>query len=494
MYRNGLFTNLLWTQKYVESYHRPRWTMLEAAYGFRCIPPLDPTHTKDDFLYNIASACVSQCGDLLFSLIPIEMLNLPYAETHKVSDFSPIVRNAMATRLHDSLCMHLIITFTYRFLCENLRPKKFNDYCDVFFTCQNSIAADNRLRGSKLDVRDKKCDYRKVQREKYSSFCNELGISSTQSIQPSLLDELYKITSNKQTVNSLEEYLTDEVSIDQIAPPSAWFLLFYISQRIRHRKALSDSSKDRFLSFSELISSSEEAKILIEESEAADKITIASPHSQRMVLYGDYHGTFTCIPFDTNLRDVRPIPDLSYQLRTNNQSITISSNLQRVFNIYLLERNFHLHALTTAEFCARKFCDLAENRQTVAEVLSMPTKIHAPFVHGDFISFINDYVEVQSNPALIEQYIYRWNRYALPALEELFIGHMWNYVKDPIEIVSAVEGWIKSDNVYSNLRIIRGLYAESINSRKAHNPSPLQKEEKKMHNKLVDCIFSIGNY
>ena len=142
MYRNGMFTNLSWNQEDIETHHAKLWEHINSYFGFQAASLKTPTSLpgrnppKISSLYQLATQCISTCQPLLFSLTPLEYLRQHAPDVQRTLDLPLSARHAMENLLHDSLCQHLITTFSYRFFCENLKHHKFQTYCNNFYNSQ----------------------------------------------------------------------------------------------------------------------------------------------------------------------------------------------------------------------------------------------------------------------------------------------------------------------------------------------------------------------
>ena len=174
MYRNGAFTDLKWDG--VSENHKCHWDDLKSYYGFsdETISLNKDRLSSQMNLDALAENCIYQCKDLLFSLVPIECLPMRNSRYDGNQDFPDSIRVLMEQDLRQALSTHLVVTFAYRFFCENLEPQSLLQYSNILFDCKNAgCASKNKLKIHE----DEKSEYNNWKR-KYESFCEELGIKT----------------------------------------------------------------------------------------------------------------------------------------------------------------------------------------------------------------------------------------------------------------------------------------------------------------------------
>ena len=113
MHRNGRFQNIEWTD--LREKHMKYWQILEEKYG------LQPIESEfSDSLDIIAQRCIRQCAAQLWEkwCIPRPSRNIDYL----ISPY--LLENYLAA----ALCDHLIVTFAYRFYCDNLEDAPRDRY------------------------------------------------------------------------------------------------------------------------------------------------------------------------------------------------------------------------------------------------------------------------------------------------------------------------------------------------------------------------------
>ena len=120
MYRDGNFQNLRWNM--LEASHKAHWEKLSSVYGLEEPEKLlkSEAQKKDmPVLDQLAELCICSCQNYLFSLTP--------------DDLPRRIRRDMPHHFELALRDHLIVTFAYRFCCDNLEPRSFDDYVNTLF-------------------------------------------------------------------------------------------------------------------------------------------------------------------------------------------------------------------------------------------------------------------------------------------------------------------------------------------------------------------------
>ena len=493
MYRNGAFIDLQWND--VKIKHQNRWDFLKEFYHFSNVqlpksldyPYGSVQRTRMDIL---AENCIEQCRELLFSLTPIEFLR-DGSIYDDYPDFSWNTRTNMRAELKKALCDHLTMSFAYRFLCENIQPQSLWQSSVGFFDCEHAAKDSEKPEDNDL-VLDNKRSFYKTQKEKHRSFCKELGIKSTQGqkgdaedLDPdSILYKLKESILDKEVADKFGKILQDELEVERIPPPSAWFFLYFISKRIRFCNVFDDRG-DGFLALAKLVSEAKWSNILLSKEDTEEPLCELTP-----ILYS----TFVGIPFDfKKTADQMSIPEMTFSLKGNKGEATISARLQRGFNNYLFERNFHLFAISTAELYAQKLGMHAERENQRLKTLLLPLKIHASLTQSAFISFFGCMSGLLEETSIVERYVKRWNRCALPALEELFIWSIMEEFSTTEEIVDAIREWSEADSFDERFNIIRLIPTEKIVSVTCNNKTKEAQEFKKFHNAIVYEAFKISD-
>lgn len=487
MYRNGAFTGLKWDS--ICENHKCHWNYLKSYFGFsdeilflntRCL-------SRQTTLDDLAENCICQCRDLLFSLKPIECLPMHNSRYDGNQDFSFTIRTLMEQSLIQALSTHLIVTFAYRFFCENLEKQSLNRYSNILFDCKNAEYVPK----DKLQMyEDKKSEYNNWKR-KYKSFFQEMGIETEKTKENentpheenknppkegTFLADLQDVASDVVATQKFIEVLKEELSFKRISPPCIWTLMLVLSERIHFLNAFGENV-DGYLALTELVSNAELTRSLLsEEMSFQDKQVDVAP-----VLFS----TFVGIPINSSMSKDLHIPDEQYPYRGGKGTAIISSRLQKAFNNYAIERTFHLRAMATAEFYMRKFRTTAKN--TSGLTMLKPLDLHAPLVQSEFISFISNTSDLSKRPEIVEHYIRRWNRIALPMLEELFIWSMGVNFPTIVDVETAIQRWIEADSNYERANIIRVLPAKKL------TPLSGSRELREFHNSIVNSAFRVSD-
>ena len=195
--------------------------------------------------------------------------------------------------------------------------------------------------------------------------------------------------------------------------------------------------------------------------------------------------TFVGIPINSSMSKDLHIPDEQYPYRGGKGTAIISSRLQKAFNNYAIERTFHLRAMATAEFYMRKLRTTAKN--TSGLTMLKPLDLHAPLVQSEFISFISNTSDLSGRPEIVEHYVRRWNRIALPMLEELFIWSMWVNFPTIADVETEIQRWIETDSNFERANIIRVLPSKKT------TPLPGSRDLREFHNSIVNRAFRVSD-
>lgn len=452
MYRNGVFYDLRWDD--ITNRRGTKWDTMKSEWNFLQSYNLGCTDPWNPLLYRIAECCVDECRELLFSLTPVTCLKEVDMSSEIQLDFSVNTRSVMASRLKTALCDHLVISFAYRFLCENLIPKTIAEYCDDLYCCQRNWDYMG-VRASQTAAR---MEFRKTVRRMYKDFCMDLGIGesnagiNTNQTILSFLKYVNDVDSRDLFCGILEQDLQEET----LPPPCAWFILAFIFERDKFLKIFDEKkNKDFYIALANFVRESRFFKVLmIEENVEEDLYDVPS-------LWTKYGMLFSGIPFDSDMGIVSGIPDKTYELQLEgfkeNVRITVTARLQTMLNNYLLERNFHLYTTATAMSVLYSDKRVAKQKCPYTEAGLMLTNIHAPLVHSTFISLLKEPGELREESYLLEAYVKRWNREALPVLEELFICRVKETMNQKLEVVDAINECANADFVYERVNFIRAL-------------------------------------
>lgn len=336
MYRNGAFTGLKWDS--ICDHHECHWDYLKSYFGFsdEILSLNTRCPTRQTTLDDLAENCICQCRDLLFSLVPIECLPMHNSRYDGNQDFSLTIRTLMEQTLMQALSTHLIVTFAYRFFCENLEKQSLNRYSNILFDCKNAEYVPK----DKLQMHeDQKSEYNNWKR-KYKSFFQEMGIETEKTKENentpheenknppkegTFLAYLQDVASDVVAAQKFIAVLKGELSFKRISPPCIWTLMLVLSDRIHFLNAFGENV-DGYLALTELVSNAELTRSLLsEEMSFQDKQVDVAP-----VLFS----TFVGIPINSSMSKDFHIPDEHYPYRGGEETAIISSRLQKAFNSY----------------------------------------------------------------------------------------------------------------------------------------------------------------
>lgn len=125
MLRSGQFDNLQW-DKLAEA-HTANWDLLQTKYG---LSPQQITPTAS--LSELAVKSVQSCREYLFTD------GAKCRTGWQTSNLAGILpAEDLEERLTPALCNHLLVTFAYRFFCDNLAPRTLSECLDTIYGCLN---------------------------------------------------------------------------------------------------------------------------------------------------------------------------------------------------------------------------------------------------------------------------------------------------------------------------------------------------------------------
>lgn len=473
MYRDGNFQNLRWNM--LEASHKAHWEKLSSVYGLEEPEKLlkSEAQKKDmPVLDQLAELCICSCQNYLFSLTPVKDVSNVFNDVLTAPDDLPMrIRRDMPHHFELALRDHLIVTFAYRFCCDNLEPRSFDDYVNTLF----DYIAEFDKTANPIDLaeirKNYRRDFRKDFRNKYRNFCEQFTLTTSESggecsnnpqagpadkpsenttckgkeKQATVLDAFTNLhwRDIKEPLD-LSSKISKKLDMNSIAPPDAWFLLFCASRKVKYISALRSSSENYdkisnlFRPISEQRGSLDIHKYDIVSAlfpvEDCDQAFNTMPKEARSSCIWIYpviksNVSFAGIPIDKKDCLASPLPDQEYYLKdyTDNESetvsrkITISADMQLVFNAYLLERNFHIFTIA----CAERIHQLRLNSDTYfpewTACLLSPLRLRAPLLHAEFLNYLIDRPAVMERRSILNCYFAQWNRIGLPILEEYFL-------------------------------------------------------------------------
>lgn len=183
MYRDGNFQNLRWNM--LEASHKAHWEKLSSVYGLEEPEKLlkSEAQKKDmPVLDQLAELCICSCQNYLFSLTPVKDVSNVFNDVLTAPDDLPMrIRRDMPHHFELALRDHLIVTFAYRFCCDNLEPRSFDDYVNTLF----DYIAEFDKTANPIDLaeirKNYRRDFRKDFRNKYRNFCEQFTLTTSES-------------------------------------------------------------------------------------------------------------------------------------------------------------------------------------------------------------------------------------------------------------------------------------------------------------------------
>lgn len=218
MYRDGNFQNLRWNM--LEASHKAHWEKLSSVYGLEEPEKLlkSEAQKKDmPVLDQLAELCICSCQNYLFSLTPVKDVSNVFNDVLTAPDDLPMrIRRDMPHHFELALRDHLIVTFAYRFCCDNLEPRSFDDYVNTLF----DYIAEFDKTANPIDLaeirKNYRRDFRKDFRNKYRNFCEQFTLTTSESggecsnnPQAGPADKPSENTTCKGSAHKAEGYLPD---------------------------------------------------------------------------------------------------------------------------------------------------------------------------------------------------------------------------------------------------------------------------------------------
>ena len=273
MYRDGNFQSLRWNM--LEASHKAHWEKLSSVYGLEEPEKLlkSEAQKKDmPVLDQLAELCICSCQNYLFSLTPVKDVSNVFNDVLTAPDDLPRrIRRDMPHHFELALRDHLIVTFAYRFCCDNLEPRSFDDYVNTLF----DYIAEFDKTANPIDLaeirKNYRRDFRKDFRNKYRNFCEQFTLTTSESggecsnnpqagpadnpsenttckgkeKQATVLDAFTNLhwRDIKEPLD-LSSKISKKLDMNSIAPPDAWFLLFCASRKVKYISALRSSSEN----------------------------------------------------------------------------------------------------------------------------------------------------------------------------------------------------------------------------------------------------------
>ena len=429
--------NLEWST--IEDNHRGYWRSLENLGRL-----IQYWHTDFVPLKQLAFDCIKACSDLLFPR-PDPSINLPVS----MEAFYPSMAKALAD--------HLLVSFSYRFLCDNLEGKTLGKYTGVLYNCMNQT-----IRGDRENL--KKSTQQSFNRWRNKS-ADIYGLSGQELQPPNWLFSLTLATS-QMAFDPLSLFIKQDggsFSFHQLEYKgrSSKGLLYDLNNFLTRSKfapLLFKAAEDKIIPtspFSDLpgycpsmlelhtivshIDSAQAKATIIADTENGPEIIASNnvAYRQRDIL----STPFTVLTKDIDgYLNTHLLPPQTYTAKGNwgAHDITIDPDIQFIFNSYFLERSYHGYAISIILDCLNwhiYYKTLSpKNAEGLLILLSALLRIRAPMAHAAFIraydsilsnelSRVGSIKWIQTVLSWIDTYITRLNTEGLPILEELFL---WN--------------------------------------------------------------------
>lgn len=259
----------------LEASHKAHWEKLSSVYGLEEPEKLlkSEAQKKDmPVLDQLAELCICSCQNYLFSLTPVKDVSNVFNDVLTAPDDLPRrIRRDMPHHFELALRDHLIVTFAYRFCCDNLEPRSFDDYVNTLF----DYIAEFDKTANPIDLaeirKNYRRDFRKDFRNKYRNFCEQFTLTTSESggecsnnpqagpadnpsenttckgkeKQATVLDAFTNLhwRDIKEPLD-LSSKISKKLDMNSIAPPDAWFLLFCASRKVKYISALRSSSEN----------------------------------------------------------------------------------------------------------------------------------------------------------------------------------------------------------------------------------------------------------
>ena len=445
MYFFGTFSNLSWNSiaENQRITYSPKITSItNHIYPIHSAPKYLDTSSPLDF---IAMSCVNSCMDVFFPPLLCAALDISAGEKQLIYD-----------NLKESLQDHLIMTFAYRFYCQNLEPLSFTKYCRALFEYNNFSDS----------YKDPK-DYRKENIRKYNSFYNSLTLFDSDESSSTFSDKVSKIVADKELFSHELRLLLNEIQQDRIPGPSIWFLNFLANNRLQIRKILSSPSPYSDLSKLLMRASLDGLLNQSDISPVADSTANnPAPVPTEIDIILNNGLAFAGIP-TTAARKV--IPPLEFTVKgSKKQTVKIGANMQILFNNYLFEKYLHLYSLAsiTNTISSHVLTDIPERLYTLLNIF----KLNAPLVQCRCMDYLaNPHILLKNRDRFCDCISY-WNDYALPLLEECFILSVKRNYNQMVDIFSLIEKSFSysyneaTPNRYERMNLCRLILPDQVSS------------------------------
>jgi len=447
--RSGQFDNLQW-DKLAEA-HSADWELLQTRYNL-LLQQTPPAASLD----TLAAQSVKTCHSFFFTKADHKDSQQPLAtDTLPVDDlvqyFSP------------ALCDHLIVTFAYRFLCDNLVPMEQSACLNAIYDCRTESTIKAYKPGKKgQQVRDAdeenkwKRNFSRSKRRTCAGYTEKIDAFFT--LYESLLTSICEDESNQakpKRVEKMGQYalvrpaqfdrrqgiradlaILDEEKAAAIAEryqaPHWIFSIFMACNRFSSPFAVKDGNLafaneftnggDLLYKLSRFLGNSERGSLLLGEAEPKSKRIIYSafapveftaemerlrlelPTSLAELRQSSDGNLFVAVPYVNDGTYRHSLPPQSYKMIGTSDSCKIPGEVQQMFNSYLVERTFHGYASATImdQIKARDCSGMFRGHRDQYQKLPAIVRLRAPLVHPALIRLADKIVHAaQPSEAII---------------------------------------------------------------------------------------------
>lgn len=489
MLRSGQFDNLQWN-KLAEA-HTANWELLQTKYGLSLQQTISTASLSE-----VAVQSIQDCWEYLFT-------DGAKCRTgwQTGSPLGILSAEVLKELLAPDLCNHLLVTFAYRFFCDNLSPRTLPECLDTVYGCLNDSLRikykykykrkeTDKATGqeTKIPVEDKdgmrelRSNFMKPKErscgaydEKINAVLSHCGqelqdlysrlISEAVDLTPQVNSDLLLI--KKEAIIRAGELYAAPNWAYSISMACTWTNSPLAEKGGRLVFARDYHNQDNLLNrLTYFLGSSEWGPILFGEATPGSKRSAHfayKPASQTKetldemerwqlqvspslmeLRSGSDNQDFVSVPYVKEQTYRHSLPPQSYAIIGSDSRYEIPSEVQQMLNCYLVERTFHGYASVIAiEYIKRRQTfHLFDYYRQQYEMLSATVRLRAPLLHPAWIR-LTDYLigeTGQSETAIpwIEGHIDYWNHFALPILEEHFIQNVWSrYREDSIDVVLA---------------------------------------------------------
>lgn len=419
MYYLDSFSHLTWNA--IEAFHETYWksifmrgVILNANERFPDL--LTAPHSVDKnstpSLDMLASACVDTCSDILFRF------PMPGYETQSLAN-----KQWLQQYFKDALCDHLILTFSYRFCCDNLSNVSLRDSCGQLLRANPEFQRQYSGLGLRNRRREKVKDNYKGYEAKYQKLLQGLTISpqgeetnNPVSSKATIADIIIQNIQCKSLFNTDLCLIKEKISPSSLPLPGIWANLFLIKNWEKVLNIV--TSKSPYSKLCELLKSADITAALARHNGKLHYVT-ANVNGSKLC-ESDCNNCFVAVPISTSSTYITP--QLSTTMTGHpNKNVSFTKETQTLFCNYLLEKNLHIHALSTAIHLIDSMTSLNQSASVNLAGILPIFCLHSPLLQSQYLNLLYHIPHPFNHRTLITSSISYWNSYALPVLEELFI-------------------------------------------------------------------------